>query len=452
MGKSKRSVTELARAVAELQDQSPGAKLDRERGRARLMSADLSLKQRASSPPRWVALIAATLAAASFALAFFLMRPPRRAMEFELGAVQSGVVGDWIAAPPSAELPIRFTDGSLLKLAPSGRARVVAVTDDGAEVALERGALDLSVVHREHTRWLVRVGPFRIHVIGTRFEVAWDPVTERLSVALREGAITLSGPVVGESRAVRTGERLTVSMATNSMESSAFAAATTMATPVMAVPTGASDAPPAVPSSSASSGVAPITNPSSPHPSSHVAVKPAPDATEPDWAQLAREAKYKEALAAAERQGFDAICSSATARELHALGDAARLGGSAARSTQAFKALRARFAGTPEAASAAFLLGRVAQDQSHDDAAALALYTQYLSEAPGGAFAADAQGRMVEVADRMGDHAAARRAATRYLASYPNGAHAAFAKSVLDRGGAVDLPAAPGANDDAPKP
>jgi TolA-binding protein len=152
------------------------------------------------------------------------------------------------------------------------------------------------------------------------------------------------------------------------------------------------------------------------------------------WRALAGEARYKDALAAAEREGFDAICAAASATELRALGDAARLGGSPARAGQAYLALRQRFPGTPEAGSAAFILGRIAQDQSKDYARAAGWFTRYLSEQPGGELAADAAGRLVEARDKMGDTEGAQRAATRYLAAYPNGSHAGYARSVLARG------------------
>ena len=130
------------------------------------------------------------------------------------------------------------------------------------------------------------------------------------------------------------------------------------------------------------------------------------------------------------------------------LGDAARLGGSSTRAVQAFASLRQRFPGSPEAAAAAFLLGRIAQDQSRDYAGAAGWYARYLSEQPGGGFAADAAGRLVEAEDRRGDEASARRAAERYLAAYPSGSHAAYAKSVRARGSSPpppgDAPGRPG--------
>ncbi|MEP7121389.1 MAG: FecR domain-containing protein, partial [Byssovorax sp.] len=240
MGKSRRSLTDLAQRVAADQDQAPAARLDRERGLARLLAADLGAAARDGGSRRRAAsgsirLVAALAAALLFAfVAVVLAVRPRASMGFELGAVATGVVGEWIAAPPAAELPIRFSDGSILRLAPGGRARVVSVSASGAELALERGSLDLAVVHRQGARWLVRVGPFQVHVIGTRFETSWDPVTEQFGVALREGAITVSGPVVGEARPVRAGERLTVSTATSSVEVGSIEARATPAPSVAA--------------------------------------------------------------------------------------------------------------------------------------------------------------------------------------------------------------------------
>ncbi|WP_437708518.1 FecR domain-containing protein [Sorangium sp. So ce448] len=493
MGQSERPLTTLGRRVAELQDRMPAARLDRERGRARLLAAapvpEPETAGRGERPRResswrrtrpgrpFAVRLAASLAAVALlaaALVVALVARPRAPMRFALGAAEPGVVGAWIAAPATAELPIRFSDGSLLRLAPGGRARVASVDADGAELSLERGALDLSVVHREGARWTVRVGPFQVRVIGTRFETRWDPVTEQLVVALREGAITVSGPVVGESRAVRAGERLTISPATNTLEVGALDAASSptstataplagalnAADPGAASPTAADPGPgasiTAAPSAAAPSTSAAAPGAAAPSTSGPPAAARAPDAgtasqqgraggegpvaplpahgETPSWRALALEARYRDALAAAESDGFDALCDAAGASDLHALGDAARLGGSPARAVQAFTSLRARFPSSPEAGSAAFMLGRIAQDQSKDHAAAARWFARYLREQPAGAFAADAAGRLVEAEDRRGDEAGARRAAEQYLAAHPSGSHAGYAKHVLARG------------------
>lgn len=426
MGQSDRSLSALGKRVADLQDRAPEAQLDHDRGRARLLSARRPEAPSRARPAAWV--LAATLAAA---LVILLVRRPREALRFEVGEGERGSVGAWVAAPPTATSAVRFSDGSRLVLTPAARARVTAVDADGAEIHLERGALEASVVHRSHTRWAVRGGPFLVRVIGTRFTLAWDPAAERLDLTLHEGAVTLSGPVVGEARAVRAGERLSIT-------APIMAAPGALQTPEGRLEVGPLDASTtALPPSSANPGAPPpVTRTSAPpRPAASGAPTAAPAAEEaPGWRSLAEKARYKEALAAAEAEGFDTLCAAAAARDLRRLGDVARLGGSPARAHQAFTTLRSRFPGSSEAAAAAFLLGRAAQDGRRDHGAAAAWFTRYLGEAPGGEFAAQAAGRLVEARDALGDQAGARAAAERYLATYPGGAHAAYARSVLSRG------------------
>ncbi|WP_233561338.1 hypothetical protein, partial [Sorangium cellulosum] len=83
MGQSERSLTALGRRVAALQDRAPGARLDLERGRARLMEAELPGRRgdgrgrgegtasgaRLRAPGRWGGRrVAAVMAAAALVL------------------------------------------------------------------------------------------------------------------------------------------------------------------------------------------------------------------------------------------------------------------------------------------------------------------------------------------------------------------------------------------------
>jgi TolA-binding protein len=150
-----------------------------------------------------------------------------------------------------------------------------------------------------------------------------------------------------------------------------------------------------------------------------------------NWRSLADRGLYKEAFAAANVAGFEGICATATVDDLRALGDAARLAGSPASAVQALVRLRERFRASPEAAAAAFFLGRVAQDQRDDPAGAARWFRSYLAEEPSGEFAAEALGRLVEIEDTRGEADAARKVAERYLATYPQGPHAGYARAVL---------------------
>jgi hypothetical protein len=486
-------LSQLGRHVAELQDRAVSSargvasgedasrdgvrdgvppQLDLVAGRARLLSVDVGdVAARSRSVrrvPRLFALAAVLAAILGVVLGARGLRRPDP-LRFALGdeANTAGTVGAWIASPAAAPREVRFSDGSALTLAPGGRARVTALEADGAEVAIEQGELEVSVVHREHTRWSVRGGPYVVHVTGTRFRVRWDPSSERFDVALREGSIVVSGPVVGDGRAVRAGEQLTITKRTLEVSTidGPVGALDSSGSPVgvpsdsLGNPVGAPQTPPgevaevpsAVGSASAHDPPAkPDAEPGrgSPNPSDHgdrgsagahrdhdkgAAAAPPPADDPEGWRALGRAARYKDALAAAERDGFDNVCATASAGDLRALGDVARLGGRAARASQVYTAIRARFPGTPDASMAAFILGRMAQDQGHDDAGAARWFATYLREAPGGDLAQDALGRLVGAADRLGDPSGAERAAERYLAAYPNGPHAGFARQVLAR-------------------
>ncbi len=114
--------------------------------------------------------------------------------------------------------------------------------------------------------------------------------------------------------------------------------------------------------------------------------------------------------------------------DLAALADAARYAGRSDLARRALLAERARFPGSAEARAAAFLLGRIADDGA-STAAAVRWYDDYLTEAPHGAFAAEALGRKLVALRRAGDPAA-RPTAAEYLRRYPDGPHAAAAREL----------------------
>jgi TolA-binding protein len=155
-------------------------------------------------------------------------------------------------------------------------------------------------------------------------------------------------------------------------------------------------------------------------------------AAAPSWRAWARLGSFKEALAAAENEGFDSLSATLSLSELLELATTARLAGKTARASEAYSAVRRRFAGTDGAATAAFHLGQLAFDGARSYAEAKRWFSTYLGERPSGALAAEALGRSMEAEQRMGDLAAARITAAKYLQRYPTGAHGRLAKSLLE--------------------
>jgi TolA-binding protein len=357
------------------------------------------------------------------AFAHFRSRP----LEFMAGE-QRGVVETWVAAPSARALPLRFSDGTRVRLEPSSRARVVAIDARGASLALENGGLHADVVHSGRSAWRVIAGPLTVRVTGTRFDVRWSASSEEFTVAVTEGSVAISGSVVGAERTIQAGETLRVFVAERRLELSNAATASAPGHPgarQSGVREGEPSQVPATPASAAPASDSKLPAVGRSEPASSAAPRA------PDWRELARKGSLREAFALAEASGFDAACQSASAAELLQLGDGARLSGNAGRAKQALLRLRSTFPGDARRAAAAFALGKVAFDHTHAFAEAADWFATSIREQPGGSLSREAAGRLMEARKRAGDHGGARRAAESYLVSYPQGPHADLARSLM---------------------
>jgi len=363
-------------------------------------------------------------AAALVGVITLVARRPWRAspQTFYVGTEHApGRLGEWVAAPSEREVRLSFDDGSVLDVLQNARVRVTGADTDGATVVLERGRLTVAVVHRSGTRWRVDVGPFQVHVTGTRFDVGWQPELERLTLTMREGSVLIGGATLGKGRRVAAGETVTLSPKPLVPERLPAEVRDDGAGAVrgraVEAPAETTSALPAVETSSLA-----VSHRSAP------AARP----SVVNFRELARDNQYERALAAAEHAGFEQICATASDSDLLLLGDTARLAGAPARGQQAYDAVRRRFPGA-SAAQAEFLLGRLAFEARSAYADAARYFALSLLEAPAGPFAREAAGRLFESLDRSGDAAGARAAAQRYLERYPEGPHASLARALLER-------------------
>jgi transmembrane sensor len=343
---------------------------------------------------------------------------------------RSGVVGAAIAAPPAAETPITFSDGSKLRLAPSARVRVADVGRDGARVLVETGAVHVSVVHKQATRWAVEAGPFEVRVTGTKFEVVWDPAASGLRVRLEEGSVFVRGCGLfgDEGRRLTTGEELAVSCPAPAATGTSTAlgllpqAPTARTSPAEGVAPRPSALPGTVPSAHEPAPSSPSVTP--------VGMPAASSRAPADVIAFARRGAHREALMAAEAGGFASTCEALSAPELLLLADSSRYAGRFDRANEALDATRRRFSGTDAAAAAAFELGRIAMDIRSDLSAAGDHFEAYLRERPNGSLAREALGRAIEARHRAGDGTRAEHLSVRYLAAYPDGPHAKLARKL----------------------
>ena len=311
-------------------------------------------------------------------------------------------VGDWIRAGAS-KVALDFSDGTSITLEPGSRARLEAIDAVGAGLAIETGHADVQVVPGRGGHWHLSVGPFGVDVTGTRFDIAWNPEAEELTLDMHEGKIMVSGCVLGDGRPLLAGEHLTASCRDRRFQ---------VVRPNTALSDSSAAAEVAVP---ADSGLAAAAT------SSHAATDAlssaalgTPQRAEgavllPDsWQALARAGKYKAAFAAANSAGFELEVARSSAEELSLLGDVARFGGSTDSALKAYLHLRRRFPHTPLSANAAFAIGRMEFDQRGAFAEAERWFANYLAEQPHGPLAREALGRRMEALDRAGNIDAAR--------------------------------------------
>lgn len=291
---------------------------------------------------------------------------------------------DFTVAAGDAPLRVELAPEEILSVSPGSRGQVqrspsTTTASITTQVTLSSGSLSLAVPPDTGRKWAVSAGPYRVEVVGTDFSVTWLPDPAELTVIVRRGKVRVSGGELTEERVLAAGEQL-------EQRPRPRDAATTATSPA-------------------------------PRPSV------APPLT---WQTLQQRRQYHEALSAAEREGFDQLCATLGADELATLADTARLAGNGARARQALLAIRQRHPQTPEAATAAFLLGRQGSSAAH-----AAWLETYLREQPDGAYAQEASGRLMVGLRSSGALESAKARAKLYLARYPDGAYAEHARSIL---------------------
>ena len=346
-----------------------------------------------------------------------------RPLHYELDGLQSHQVdtADVLRAG-TAEGHVRFSDGSRVAIAPDAKVRIDSVTAHGARVQLDHGALQARIVHEQRTDWTFRAGPFEVAVIGTSFELQWEDRGQALTVEVHDGAVRVSGCSVAGSRMV-AGQRATLRCTAGQPE---MVLASAEGAPAQSAPSATASTATVAPSSS--------QPPREPRREEFDAAAPAQeptDAAAPDWRALAAKGKLKDAYSAADGAGFEQECGRASARELLDLADGALLSGRVDHATYALMQVRSRHAGSSASTTAAYKLGRIAFDRRGALGDARTWFQVYLQEAPGGALAREAAGRLIEIDVSTGNVAGAKARAQDYLQRWPQGPHAQLAAKLV---------------------
>jgi ferric-dicitrate binding protein FerR (iron transport regulator) len=407
-------LSDLAREVAH----APiDAELDRA-GRARLL---FNVRREIERPKRRFGAPLLLAAALSALLAVGVHRLWPKPLSYEVHGAR--LDGPYVSA---SEKPVRveFSDGSVVRADPGSRLRVDDTQSDGARVLIERGRAAVSVAHNPGSQWSFLGGPFEVRVVGTHFEVDWDPAGEVLELRMREGTVEVHGPL-GGAVTVRGGQRFRAELVTRRMT-------VIDAGEGVAVKDPRSNAPVAAPSEAEGAEPSPQPEPNrerTESPSGDFAASPTVTARE-SWPKLVANGDFDLVVEQANDRGLEGCLRTCNASDLRALADAARYTSRSDLAERALTSLRHRFPGSAESRAAGFLLGRVTEARGAHDVSQR-WYETYLTEAPSGTLAAEAlAGKMRTILATRG-RAAAQPVARDYLSRYPEGVHAKSARRLL---------------------
>jgi hypothetical protein len=304
---------------------------------------------------------------------------------------------------------VEFSDGTRMRMDPRTRGRIADLDRRGGRVTLYQGRAHVDVQHRQNARWLFQAGPFEVRVHGTAFSMAWDAAGERFDLRMESGVVSVTGPISGGEIVLRAGETLSVGLGDKGEGRGDGRAATTWQEPAAA---------PSTASASASDRQAGTTG----------------DRLPPrQWQADLAAGRAALVVADAQRRGLARVLESAEGDDLAALADAARFIGRDELARRALLAQRRRFPGSPRAAEAAFLLGRLEDESAEGASRALTWYERYLKEAAGGRYVSEALGRKMTDLERTSRGQEALAIASDYLRRFPTGSYAHAATALLRR-------------------
>jgi len=341
-----------------------------------------------SSRRAWWVLAAPALAAA-FAGVVMLrghapvaVVPPEGALRLSDGG---GVTDSRLRNDSRATASLRLSDRSTLTLRPD--TAMLSTRNDGRamELLLRQGTADFEVTPGGPRRWRIDCGVATVTVVGTAFTL--DRRESSLRVQVSHGTVWVDGPwVPGGHRVLTAGQSLSVSRPSP--------------TPPSAVV------------------VAPPPPPSRPPP--RTVVTP----TRPAWRAQVQRGDVRGAWESLGDEGFARESSTSSPAVLLELADVARR----TRHHDLAAPLLERFVREhpehPEAAMAAFTLGRDELTLRARPASAATWFQRALALRPPRSLDEDLRARLAEAHVAAGDHRAACAVARDSLAVYPQGRHA----------------------------
>jgi FecR protein len=327
---------------------------------------------------------------------------------------------------------LTFSDGTRIGVGTTSKIALDALTVDGANVRLVRGAIDVHVRPRSNAHWVFNAGPFRVNVKGTAFNLEWQPKEERLSLKMWTGVVVVQGRNGRDSMTVRAGESVVLAGSDDLArisKTTSFGAESPPAVEVTADSGAHAGDVETRPSSAASS-----SSSSSSFSRKHLGARHEDQrdqgSSRDPWSTLLERGAFTEIVEQAQRRGIDSVLKRGPVVDLTSLADAARYTQQNQLAHKALLALRVRFPETDRAKNSAFFLGRLGESANASTEKVLAWYERYLHESPHGPYEEGALTREMVLLRAQKSWPRARGVAERYMREYPTGTYRDLAVSL----------------------
>ncbi len=360
--------------------------------------------------------IASVLTASVVALAIYLGVGGPRGAE----GLHHPSEGAASSADVSGRRWIDLADGSRLGVGTGAEVEVLEQAD--ARVRLVAGKVNVQVAKQHGQDWVLVAGPYRVAVIGTRFDVSFDAQSEGFEVRVTEGWVRVFGADL-PSDGLSLGEGQGYA-SRGSGDPSPLASASA------AVGGNVNQWADSVIRQGAASVPAPNARPSTIEANSDQDV--GLDAASPTWRQACAAGRYAEAFPPGDIANLVGLFEQSPEGELLQLANCLRYAGRSSEAARALSKLRARFPRSPGAILASYHLARLSQREAKAEVA-MQWFTTYLTESPKGQLAASARAELVRLWLKQGNMPRARAAARDYLRIHPRGSFAGQAQELLDR-------------------
>jgi ferric-dicitrate binding protein FerR (iron transport regulator) len=126
-----------------------------------------------------------TLACAAF-LTLGFRADTQLSYDLRGGSAQAGVI-----VAERGEATVSLSDGSSILAENGTRFSVDVVGRNAALTRLVAGRLHVRVQHNDDTSYRFIAGPYEVRVVGTEFDLAWEPDAAGLTLSMSKGAVRL---------------------------------------------------------------------------------------------------------------------------------------------------------------------------------------------------------------------------------------------------------------------